>query len=79
MSGHNPSTIQGPVECSRENISEGLASRLIERMKLKYVGNCKCGSCHLVPLDLISEVTAFVCQASPSARAAISSAEGSRP
>jgi hypothetical protein len=32
-----------------------VAERLRERLKLKYVGNCKCGHCQLVPDTLITE------------------------
>lgn len=37
---------------------EELAARLEERVKLKYIGDCKCGRCHLVPVDLIAEAAA---------------------
>ncbi len=31
-----------------------LIERLIELRKLKYMGDCKCGKCQLVPLDLLN-------------------------
>lgn len=31
----------------------GLVEELVERKKLKYIGDCKCGCCQLVPLNLI--------------------------
>ena len=32
-----------------------LVERLNEKLKLKYIGNCKCGKCQLVEADLIAE------------------------
>jgi NTP pyrophosphatase (non-canonical NTP hydrolase) len=48
----------------------GLVERLNERTKLKYVGSCKCGSCHLVPLGAITEAATTILGLSARASAA---------
>lgn len=35
---------------------ERLADRLHEYRKMRYIGDCKCGDCQLVPLSLIAEL-----------------------
>jgi hypothetical protein len=37
----------------RDMESAGIVDELRERLKLRYMGNCKCGHCSLVPDDLI--------------------------
>jgi len=37
-----------------------MQDRLREKLKLKYVGNCKCGQCQLVEADLIEEAAAHI-------------------
>ena len=32
-----------------------IVERLCERRKLRYMGNCKCGKCQLVPMDLLDD------------------------
>lgn len=36
------------------------AERMRERTKLRYMGDCKCGKCQLVPLDLVYEAAALL-------------------
>jgi len=35
---------------------DALADLLVEYRKIKYMGNCKCGNCQLIPLDFIDRV-----------------------
>lgn len=40
-------------------------SVLLERMKLKYAGDCKCGNCHLVPVDVIMNAANLISYSLP--------------
>lgn len=45
--------------------SEGvrpLSARLQDHMTLKYIGDCKCGRCQLIPDDLLAEAIDYVKQ-----------------
>lgn len=46
-------TDQSPGADEIEAVARAIAVELRERRKLKYMGDCKCGTCQLVPLDLI--------------------------
>lgn len=37
-----------------------IVAQLRERMKLKYMGDCECGQCQLVPAKLIEEAAATI-------------------
>jgi hypothetical protein len=37
-------------------MTDDILTRLRERTTLRYAGNCKCGSCQLVPRELIQRV-----------------------
>ena len=41
-------------------MSKDLTGQLRERLKLKYMGNCKCGQCQLVPAELMHSVISFI-------------------
>ena len=34
---------------------QDIVERLCERRKLRYMGNCKCGKCQLVPMELLDD------------------------
>jgi hypothetical protein len=50
---YNPMTSAETV--SREEL-EALAEEVRERTAMKYMGNCKCGKCQLVPRSLVERV-----------------------
>lgn len=37
------------------NDNRALIDQLLNRLKLKYAGDCKCGNCQLVPYDLLEK------------------------
>ena len=37
-------------------MTDDIVARLRERTTLRYAGNCKCGSCQLVPRELIQRI-----------------------
>lgn len=42
---------------------EALANELTEYRKMRYVGDCKCGECQLIPLDVLNRTIAALRQA----------------
>jgi hypothetical protein len=45
------------TECRKQ---PDIRERLIEYRKMKYIGDCKCGDCQLVPLQFITELDGYI-------------------
>ena len=50
------SIVTAPRLRGRRQMTDDIVVRLRERTTLRYAGNCKCGSCQLVPRELIQRI-----------------------
>lgn len=67
----NPCRAVGPLQ-SGDSVDAVLITEiarvhsvLLDRMKLKYAGDCKCGDCHLVPIDVIMNAANLISYSLP--------------